>query len=85
MGADDPMIETLKTIFQDIEHLASGRYIVNGIRMQDDPLPNRPKRREASIREADADEVRTRKGLENGKTRTVQADEQADDAQLSDG
>jgi hypothetical protein len=33
MGADDPMIETLKTIFQDIEHLASGRYIVNGIRM----------------------------------------------------
>lgn len=33
MGADDPMIETLKTIFADIEHLASGRYIVNGIRM----------------------------------------------------
>lgn len=33
MGADNPMIETLKTIFQDIEHLASGRYIVNGIRM----------------------------------------------------
>jgi hypothetical protein len=33
MGADDQMVETLKTIFEDIEHLASGRYIVNGIRM----------------------------------------------------
>jgi hypothetical protein len=32
-GAEGEILETIKTVLGDLEHILSGRYIVNGVRM----------------------------------------------------